>query len=96
MSRTSSSHYSSKSECPYCGRWWPPSLDESESFPGSPCDTSDCVCTPCESDHPEPCPRHGARARDRGLLTPWEEAGISIHADEDTAAIDFLNEGEEP
>lgn len=30
-------------DCPHCGRNWSPSMDESETFPGSACDTGECV-----------------------------------------------------
>lgn len=34
--------------CATCGRAWYPSMDASYSFPGSGCDTGNCLCTTCE------------------------------------------------
>lgn len=44
------------SQCPNCGRIWSPSMDESCSFPGSACDTGDCICGACEDG--QDCPFH--------------------------------------
>ena len=35
--------------CAQCGKPWDPSKDESSSFPGSGCDTGECICIACEN-----------------------------------------------
>lgn len=52
--------------CPQCGQYWPPSMDESYSFPGSGCDLGECICPYCEDERD--CPIHKTgRYAERGI-----------------------------
>ena len=45
-------------ECPRCGQVWHPSMNASETFPGSSCDDGECWCIYCGEDGCEDdCPR---------------------------------------
>ena len=62
----------SKTVCLQCGKSWYPSKDESTAFPGSPCDTGDCLCFACENRDDGDCTFHDElreqeRARKRVL-----------------------------
>jgi hypothetical protein len=39
-------------QCKQCGRWWYPSMYESDSYPGSACDAGECeeVDVDCPED----------------------------------------------
>lgn len=66
---------SKQSECPVCGRIWSPSMDESTSFPGSSCDTGDCICGACEDGD---CSYHRTgryRFSDRPQQAPIDDDG---------------------
>ena len=44
--------------CPTCGRDWWPSMNESESYPGSACDTGGCHCPWCDDESEDDCWLH--------------------------------------
>lgn len=49
---------SDSEECTRCGRRWHPSMDASETFPGSRCDLGECECIYCGEDGCDyDCPR---------------------------------------